>query len=289
MRKGKSAGRPEQFIWQNLDSEIFHVYNSKINREILWNKDGEKIKKFKIDITGVASSAERKHKDADDDIFHQAQRRELVYSPQPNKFEGYSWFPRPASRPYNNKLQYFEANVIKVPSEIFTGKLLNKSNESTLRNNSASFLTNNIGVSHLTGASSSLKAISNKAEFIKELDSKLKLNKVRRFIINQNTVHGEHPYKRSGDGNGIAELRKEIKQGKFKITKDVGKIVALKHIFERNSHGTMVHGRNLKSPVGWKTQYFAERKKSGNKSENLHHRSMKAGTTFNNLNWNPNF
>ena len=100
--------------------------------------------------------------------------------------------------------------MIKVPSEIFTGKLLNKSNESTLRNNSASFLTNNIGVSHLTGASSSLKAISNKAEFIKELDSKLKLNKVRRFIINQNTVHGEHPYKRSGDGNGIAELRKEI-------------------------------------------------------------------------------
>ena len=219
--------------------------------------------------------------------------KENIYSPQPNKFEGYNYFPRPASRPYVNKLQYFEASAMKIPSEIFTERLLNKSNENTIRNGSLSFLTNNVGVSHLTGAHSWLKMSKDKNKIIQEIDSKLKLNKVKKFIINKNSVNGEHPYKMQGDGRGLAELRQEIKQGNFKVTKDVGKVVALKHIFDRNNSGIMIHGRNLKTPTEWKTQYFAGFIKRGSKHENAHHRSLKASTAFANYenreeeHWNP--
>ena len=74
MRKGKSAGRPEQFIWQNLETDFFHIYNSKKNKEIICTKDGQKIKKFHLDITGMASSLERKQKHLDEDVFREVNK-----------------------------------------------------------------------------------------------------------------------------------------------------------------------------------------------------------------------
>ena len=64
-----------------------------------------------------------------------------------------------------------------------------------------------------------------------------------------------------GDSRGVAELRKEIRKGKYKFSRDVGKLVALKHILDNNEQGIMVHGRNLQSPPPAKSQYFTEIKK----------------------------
>lgn len=82
-----------------------------------------------------------------------------------------------------------------------------------------------------------------------KLNEKLKENRVRNFIVNQKDIDGLYPYKMMGDGRGIAELKKQVKQGKFKITRDVGKIVALKHIVDQNLEGEKIHGRVLNSPV----------------------------------------
>ena len=80
-------------------------------KEILCTKDGQKIKRFKIDTTGIATSAERKLKDIDDDIFKEIEKKQNIYSPQPQKFEGYASFPRPVSKPMS--IFYFIINFFE--------------------------------------------------------------------------------------------------------------------------------------------------------------------------------
>ena len=106
MRKTEPPPKPEQFMWQDFDTEQFHIFNNIKCKEIMCTKDGQKIKKFKLDTTGVATSAERKLKDIDDDIFREIEEKQHIYSPQPQKFEGYANFPRPVSKQISKIYKY---------------------------------------------------------------------------------------------------------------------------------------------------------------------------------------
>jgi len=201
-------------------------------------------------ITGFASPQERKSRGVTLEAFEKLNQRHKIYSPQPMKFEGYSSFPRPLSRPYINKMHHFDINNIEVPKAAYTQRYLSGKNEeySTI-NKSEKFIRNNLGIKHLTASVSLIKKPKVDHEKLRHsVQEKLKEHNVRPRILEQSNVKGEFPYRMQGDGRGKAELRKEIKQGKFKITRDVGKIVALKHILDMNDQGTMVHGRVLTKP-----------------------------------------
>jgi hypothetical protein len=110
----------------------------------------------------------------------------------------------------------------------------------------------NVGVTHLTKP---MKTMGKEGfeRLRMEVERSLKENKVKDYIVRQQKVDGQLAYRMQGDGRGFTELKKEVKMGKYKISRDVGKVVALKHILDQNLAGEKVHGRQLKEPNSIKT------------------------------------
>ncbi len=144
-----------------------------------------------------------------------------VYKPQPTKFEGYFNFPRPLSKPYVNKTQFFKMSVLKKPKPLVKNKFLNKKNN-LLQRRDQNYRSNNVGTSFLTGKRvRQTKSQQNKREVIRDL----KNSKLMKSVANN-----EDP----------AALR-----GKKGV---IDKVLSLQKAITNNDE-TLVHGRVLQKPL----------------------------------------
>jgi hypothetical protein len=151
-----SLSIPNYFI--NFVSEIFYrddmnakesyILNASTGTQKRCLSNGESLKKYLPGVTGFYTAKQRKEKlntKLDTDVLN---FKVPNYIPQPNKFEGYTNFPRPLSRSYVNKTAYFKNNVMKVPKSLITKPFLNKHNN-FISNKDKNFRTNNVGTSYM--------------------------------------------------------------------------------------------------------------------------------------------
>ena len=110
-------------------------------------------------------------------------RKPNIYSPQTSKFEGYTGFPRPVSRPYYNRNKFDNHNVVGIPKHIYRGLVAAENMSDTeIKKNKTQFVTGNVGVSHLTANLVMMKKIRPDVNTVfKNYESKLDLLKSFKF------------------------------------------------------------------------------------------------------------
>lgn len=108
------------------------------------------------------------------------------YIPQPTKLEGYTSFPRPLSRPYVNKAEYFKSNVLKEPKPLIKKEFMNTHNNFVF-NKDHNFKSNNVGVSYMTA---SLMSMSQSQETREKVLNDFGKSKIIKALISKGVKSG---------------------------------------------------------------------------------------------------
>ena len=208
--------------------------------------NGSNMRRFYPRVTGFANQKQRMNKTNINLKVESLKNEVSAYVPQPTKFEGYSNFPRPLSRPYTNKMGQFKAQVVKVPKSVFRDKFMDSKNNFVYKNDK-NFKTNNVGVSYLTSSFASMtQSVSTRKTVINDFGS----SKLIKSMV-------KNSYSKQSKNSNNA----------------LGRVIKLQHALSNNTFGDTVHGRKLtmpKSSIGYSNrsssvmnQYMSDTQKSG--------------------------
>jgi len=195
-------------------TEATYIINPADGTQQRCLSNGSNIKKFRQGITGFASAVRRKELVGKDLGVAVLKQNNNNYIPQPTKFEGYSNFPRPMSRPYVNKISFFKSNVMKIPKPLVKDKFMNTHNDFVFKTDEG-FRHNNVGLSYMTGQFSSMSQSQN----------------ARATVLT--------------DFRNSKILKSKMK----KNDKSLSKVVQLQEALEKNEMGGTIHGRMLRKPA----------------------------------------
>ncbi|CAI2366207.1 unnamed protein product [Moneuplotes crassus] len=208
-----------QQIWRDINTDKTYLIDSNNGAQKKVQSNGQNLKKYKPGITGFVNAHTRKRiVGKEKEGLHSLGITLNHYVPQPNKFEGYSSFPRPVSRPYVNKAEFFKMNVLKKPKGLKQDKFLSIKNKSMNRKDE-NYKSNNVGTTFLTAKRA--QSQNNKTQVIKDFESS-KLVK-----------------------SAIADEDPSFSKGKKMI---INKMITLRKAISKNSERE-IHGRTLKQPL----------------------------------------
>ncbi|KAL4438836.1 hypothetical protein ABPG74_016556 [Tetrahymena malaccensis] len=104
-------------LWFDMDTGKHYLLNNVTGEKKRVNKTGEYIKKFNVNLTGQVNHDQRvaaANGDAQYMPFKVKSKnyhsQKALYTPQNDKFQGYSQFPCPRTQPYQNQKHEFKLN-----------------------------------------------------------------------------------------------------------------------------------------------------------------------------------
>ena len=219
-------------LWKDDQTNTSYIINADEGSQRLCMHNGDKIKKFVPGVTGQVSKQQRMLKTKINLKIDSIETNPKAYIPQPTKFEGYSNFPRPASKPYTNKLEYFKSNVIKVPKTLAKNRFLNSHNRGVMKSDISSTLNhdvqrisssskNNVGISYMTASFASTEAqdYTSKSKVLEDFRS----SKIIKQIVNK----------------GLKVMDNKMV---------ANKVLKLQTALSNNVFGNTIHGRKLAAP-----------------------------------------